>query len=329
MQSSAEPLLKHPIQNLHIHRLPLPPQDVLAEILDGLQQPQKRLSAKFFYDEQGSKLFDVITELPEYYPTRTEQRIFQEHHQEVCEALGKQSVVIEPGSGNCEKARMLLRESDAQAYVPIEISDIHLVTAAEQLAAELPHLEVHAVCADFTQTQELPGAIPEGMRVGFFPGSTIGNFEPQDAIALLRTLKDWVGSGGSLLIGVDTKKDPQVLHDAYNDHQGVTAQFNLNMLHHINRVLGADFDLDQFEHHAFYNEKLGRIEMHLRSLCRQQVRIGTAAIEFHAGETIHTENSYKYEAQEFAKLAEQAGFDPQHCWQDPQRYFGVHYLRVP
>jgi L-histidine N-alpha-methyltransferase len=316
------------IPNLHLYRLPISQQNILEEIVGGLAQEEKRLSPRFLYDTRGSWLFDAITRLPEYYPTRTEQQIFSLHSREIRSALPPQSVIIEPGSGNGEKARLLISSVDMQAYVPVEICESHLLKASERIVKDFPGLEVHAVCADFTQIHNLPDEIPAEPRTVFFPGSTIGNFEPAAAIDLLQAFRRWVGQGGNALIGVDCKKEQRVLEAAYNDQQGVTSEFNRNILSNINKLTGADFMPEQFEHQAFYNERSGRIEMHLRSVCRQKVSIGSQVVEFAEGESIHTESSYKYEVQEFAQLAMQAGFEHQHCWQDPRGYFGLHYLRA-
>lgn len=326
--SQAEALQQQKIQNLHIHNLPIQEQDALIEITQGLGRSQKQISPKFFYDSEGSRLFDRITELPEYYPSRTEQQIFSLHGNAIRQALRSHKIVIEPGSGNGDKARLLLKIVDAEAYVPVEICESHVVAASQRLAEEFPLIDVHAVCADFTQAVDLPEGIPAGARAIFFPGSTIGNFEPAAAVELLKTLRRWAGEDGAALIGVDCKKEHSVLSAAYNDRQGVTAAFNRNVLTHINNLTGADFVPEQFEHQAFYNERLGRIEMHLRSLCQQEVRIQGRRFKFALGESIHTESSYKYEVEEFAELAKQAGFAHQHCWQDPHRLFGLHCLRA-
>src|SRR5690606_24855643 len=235
---------------------------------------------------------------------------------------------IEPGSGNCQKVRPLLRCGKATTYVPLEISANHLIAAAQTLAKDFPDVAIHAVCGDFTQTRRLPEAVPDGPRVAFFPGSTIGNFEPPDAVRLLQRLRGWLGADGGLLIGVDTRKDPRVLNAAYNDAQAVTAAFNLNMLHHLNWILNANFAPELFVHEAFFNEPHGRIEMHLRSLRDQRVRVADRWIEIAAGESIHTENSYKYDPEAFAELAARAGFRHRHCWQDQAGYFSVHWFSV-
>ena len=316
------------IRNLFIHHLPTPPADLQREVLDGLTRQVKQLPPKLFYDERGSQLFDAITELPEYYVTRTEAQIFHQYEHAIHACIPSDAVLIEPGSGNCQKARALLQKAQIAAYVPVEISASHLITATHALAKEFPRIAIHAVCGDFTQTQQLPPAVPDRPRVAFFPGSTIGNFEPPAALRLLRRMRNWLGQGGGLLIGVDTRKDPSVLHAAYNDAQGITAAFNLNMLHHLNRTLGTHFKPELFEHEAIFNEHLGRIEMHLRSLQDQRVRVAGQWIEFSAGESIHTENSYKYAPEDFAELATQAGFCHRQCWQDERGYFSVHWLSI-
>src|SRR5690606_38619619 len=246
------------IRNLFIHHLPTPPADLQREVLDGLTRQVKQLPPKLFYDERGSQLFDAITELPEYYVTRTEAQIFHQHERSIRACIPRDAVLIEPGSGNCQKARALLQEAQVATYVPLEISASHLITATHALAKEFPRIAIHAVCGDFTQTQQLPPAVPDRPRVAFFPGSTIGNFEPPAALRLLRRMRNWLGQGGGLLIGVDTRKDPSVLHAAYNDAQGITAAFNLNMLHHLNRTLGTHFKPEVFEPEAMIHQRTGR-----------------------------------------------------------------------
>lgn len=316
-----------PFANLHVYHWPPTPEHQVEEILTGLRGSPKRLAAKYFYDSRGSLLFDAITRLPEYYPTRMERQILRENLRHIQEILGPETLLIEPGSGDCRKARILLKDGRPRAYVPIEISAEALLGSARGLAIAYPHIEFHAIRADFTQVRELPRTLPDGPRTIFFPGSTIGNFEPVAAVRLLARLRSWIGQGG-LLIGVDTRKDEALLHAAYNDRQGVTAAFNLNILRHVNRLTGADFDPEQFEHKAIYNADLGRVEMHLQSRKAQRVRVAGHDIRFDAGETIHTENSYKYSPEEFAQLAARAGFRMRHSWQDEDGLFAVHYLET-
>jgi len=312
--------------NLHLHDMPVAATDMRSEVLQGLRLPQKQLSPKFFYDATGSELFEQITALPEYYPTRTEQQIMRQFGSEIFSAINAGSVLIEPGSGGCHKIQPLLEANGPSAYVPIEISRDALYDAATALARAFPATEFHAICADFTQPMQLPRSVPDAHRMVFFPGSTIGNFEPTEAVGLLRRLRDMMQGEGQLLVGVDTHKDTALLDAAYNDSAGVTAAFNRNMLHHLNQSLGCDFQPDRFDHLAFYNEDLNRIEMHLRSRGRQQVQIGDEWVQFEDGETLHTENSYKYRPQDFQRLAADAGFSPLECWQDDQSLFSVHLM---
>lgn len=300
----------------------------LRELLHGLSQPAKWISSIYFYDADGSRLFDRITELPEYYPTRTEVAILRAHGAEMARAIGTEAMVIEPGSGAGEKVRMLLRALEGPvAYVPIEIAREHLSHSAQALAQDFPRLEVLPVWADFTHELEIPLAERRARRrVVYFPGSTLGNFEPDDAVALLRNFVDMVGEGGAALIGVDLAKDASLIEPAYNDSQGVTARFNRNMLTHLNRRFGADFDPGAFAHRAFYNADEQRIEMHLVSQRAQDVRLGGHDIHFDKDESIHTESSYKYSDERFAALAEKGGFRLVKTWKDPEALFSVRYL---
>jgi dimethylhistidine N-methyltransferase len=271
-------------------------------------------------------LFDAITELPEYYPTRTEIGILQEHGEIIAELLGQDCLLLELGSGSSKKIRVLLDALKPAVYMPVDISREHLLGSAEALAADYPALEIHAVCADYTTDFDLPCCPDPINRVAFFPGSSIGNFEPSTALELLRRVAHHLKEGGRMLIGVDLKKDAELLHAAYNDSQQLTAAFNLNMLHRINRELDADFDVQAFAHHAFYNERQGRVEMHLVSKAAQTVTVAGQLFEFAAGESIHTENSYKYSVEEFLALAEKAGFFSERVWTDDDRLFSVHCL---
>lgn len=303
----------------------------LDEVIAGLSRPRKELSPKYFYDARGCELFDAICELPEYYPTRTEMAIMQSHAAEMAQHLGPDSMLIEYGSGNSRKTHVLIAASRPVAYVPVDIAGEQVKASAERLTAAFPGLAVIAVCADYSKPLKLPeiDGIRARRRVIYFPGSTIGNFTVPEALEFLGNARVLAGAGGALLVGVDLKKDHARLDAAYNDAQGVTAEFNLNLLRRINRELGANFDLARFRHHAFYNVAAGRIEMHLQSLCKQQITVSGRVFSFDQGETIHTENSYKYSADEFQKLARQAGFDAVHCWVDPRQFFSVHYLAVP
>jgi dimethylhistidine N-methyltransferase len=313
---------------VHFYDLHPPATDMREEVLAGLSRKPRTLSPKFFYDRRGSELFEAITETPEYYPTRTELALLEHHGEEMAALLGRACLLVELGSGSSRKIRLLLDALQPAAYMPVDISRDFLLDAANELAADFPQVQVHATCADYSQGLELPWAPQELSRAAFFPGSSIGNFEPAQAQRLLHHVAQALGAGGHLLIGVDLQKPAQILERAYNDTQGLTAEFNLNLLRRINRELGADFDLDAFCHHAFYNAAAGRVEMHLISRARQQVHIGKQRIDFYRGDGIHTENSYKYTIEGFQRLAEAAGFAPLRVWTDEQNLFSVHCLRV-
>jgi dimethylhistidine N-methyltransferase len=302
--------------------------DLAADVLSGFSRAQKSIPPKYFYDAEGSRLFDAITGLPEYYPTRTETAMLREYADEIAQKAGTGHLLVEPGSGSCTKARILFEGLQPCAYVPMDISHDHLRVAAQEVAVEYPWLEVHAACTDFTRLMTLPPDSPEGRRLAFFPGSSIGNFDPQAAVGFLGMIADMVGPGGQLLIGVDLKKDTAILEAAYDDTRGVTAAFNLNLLARINRELGANFDLAQWRHKALYNEIQGRIEMHLVSRVAQQVNLLGQTFRFAEGETIHTENSYKYSVAEFRDLASQAGFTTDTVWVDADRLFSLHLLQT-
>jgi L-histidine Nalpha-methyltransferase len=298
-------------------------------IVNGLSREPKSLPCKFFYDARGSELFEQICRLPEYYLTRTEIAILEERAEEIAAQIGPHCRLIELGSGGSHKVRILLHALEAPAaYIPVDISRDHLREAAAQLAADFPELPVVAVCADYTRPFDLPKLPgPAGKRVGFFPGSTVGNFEPQQVVRFLDHWAELLGPGGEMLIGADLKKDPEILDAAYNDRAGINAAFNLNLLERINRELGGDFDLDRFEHHAFYNSAAGRVELYLKSLAEQSVRVAGRRFRLAEGELIHTENSYKYAIPEFRALAARAGFRTIHTWTDRADLFSVHYLR--
>jgi dimethylhistidine N-methyltransferase len=299
-------------------------------VLRGLGRARKSIPCKFLYDTRGSALFEAICRLPEYYPTRTEIAILQENAGEIAKRIGPHGRLIEFGSGASTKARILLQALDRPAaYVPVDISREHLRDAAASLAEDFPWLPVVAVCADYTRPFPLPPLPgPDGKRVGFFPGSTIGNFEPDAAVDFLTNYARILGPGGEMLIGVDLKKDPEILNAAYNDRAGVTAEFNLNLLERINRELDGDLKIDRFEHVAFYNETEGRIEIYIRSLANQEAWIAGKLVLFGKGELIHTEYSYKYSVPEFRALAAQAGFHPIRIWSDPGELFSVHYFQL-
>jgi dimethylhistidine N-methyltransferase len=299
-----------------------------ADVIAGLTAKPKRLPPKYFYDAAGSALFERITRLPEYYPTRSELHLLAKNAAAIAAHFPRGSAMVEFGSGSSRKARILLgAAASVAAYVPVDICGEYLQQDAAQVHRDFPHLAIHPVVADFTALTELPAEIAALKRVGFFPGSTIGNFEPHEAAVFLRHAGGILGAGSVFVVGVDLVKAPGILYRAYNDADGVTAKFNLNLLGRINCELGADFDLAAFEHHAFYNAERSRIEMHLASTKRQKVRICGTTIEFRAGETIHTENSYKYTIESFQALAQGSGWSPLAVWTDG--LFGVHALRMP
>lgn len=302
--------------------------DFRREVLDGLLRPEKSLPPKFFYDRRGSELFEAICETEDYYPTRTESGILRDCAGKIAETVEKNAVLIEPGSGNSRKVRLLLELLAPAVYMPLDIAREPLFAAARALAGDYPWLEVHAACLDYTEEFELPRMGMRARRVVFFPGSTIGNFEPDEAGVFLRRVARLVAPGGGVLIGVDLKKEPAILNRAYNDGRGITRKFNLNLLRRINDELEADFDLNHFRHRAFYNECRGRIEMHLVSDGDQEVRVAGERIVFADGESIHTENSYKYSVDEFRSLACAAGFTPVACWCDRDQLFSVHYFSL-
>jgi dimethylhistidine N-methyltransferase len=303
-----------------------PQQRFRADVLAGLTRPRKRLPAKYFYDAAGSRLFDRITELPEYYPTRTEIGILNARATAMAARCGPGCLLIELGAGSLTKVRILLdRLTEPAGYAPVDVSGDHLRAAVAVLADDYPTLPVHPVVADFSDPFELPD-VPAQKRVVFFPGSTIGNLDPGEAATLFRRVVERVGPGGGLLLGVDLRKPVDVLERAYNDSAGVTAAFNRNVLVRINRELGADFDPGAFHHRAVYNAARARIEMHLVSARDQEVRIGSARFAFRTGESIHTENSYKYDVSELAARAGRCGLALDESWTDERHYFAVLYL---
>jgi len=298
------------------------------DVLRGLARSPKALPPKYFYDARGSALFERICTLPEYYPTRTEMDIMRASVHDMALRLGPRCALIEYGSGSGLKTRVLLEALKPVAYLPIDISADQLKAAAGEVAREFPDIEVVAVCADYSEPLDIAALkhVSAARRAVYFSGSTIGNFTPEEAHVFLDRARALVGHAGAMLVGVDLQKQPALLHAAYNDAQGVTAEFNLNFLRRLNRELGADFDMAAWSHRAFYDEKLGRIEMHLVSARAQRVTIGGQHFHFRAGETIHTENSYKYTVEGFQALASSAGFSPEMYWTDPNRHFCVHYL---
>ena len=306
-----------------------PPADDFSEdVLRGLAATEKSLSPKYFYDLRGSRLFDRITDLPEYYPTRTELAIMDDVMPDIAQSVGPQVSVIEFGSGSGLKTRRLLAGlEDPVSYVPVEISCDHLMAAARLIAAEFPAIEVLPVCADFTRPFELPD--PERMplrNLVYFPGSTIGNFARDEALQLLQVMHAEARPGGALLIGVDLRKDREILESAYNDSAGVTAEFNLNLLRRINRELGADFDLDNFEHRAVWNDSASRIEMNLVSRTDQSANVADTTIRFTAGESILTEYSHKYDEAAFEEMADATGFEIGSVWKDSEALFSIQLL---
>jgi dimethylhistidine N-methyltransferase len=306
-----------------------PPRErFLVEVVQGLRKRPRELPCKWLYDERGSQLFERICELDEYYPTRTELGILERHAAEMAEALGPRCLVVEPGSGSGRKTRLLLGALEEPAgYVPVDIAREALAASAADLARLFPGLTVLPVCGDFTADIALPPAPPAASRrVLFFPGSTIGNFEPADAAKLLARWAAALGPGSALLVGVDLVKDRAALERAYDDAEGVTAAFNRNLLARIDRELGADFDPDAFVHRALWNDEERRVEMHLVSRCTQTVRVGGERFLFEEGEGIHTESSYKYGLDDFAELVRDAGLELEQTWTDAAPLFSVHLL---
>ncbi len=295
------------------------------DVIAGLSLPQKSLPPKYFYDTEGSGLFGAICRLREYYPTRCELSLTRRHLEDIARFAGERCELIEYGSGESLKTRLLIRRLRPSAYVPVDISGAALESASKRLAREFPWLDILGVTGDFMQPLKLPvyRSRSTRRRVVYFPGSTIGNLTPEEAHAFLRMTRGQVGARGAMLVGVDLKKDANVLHAAYNDAKGVTAAFNRNLLARINRELGGDFDLRRFAHYAFYNAALGRIEMHLVSLAKQTVAVGRHRFGFDVGESIHTENSCKYSTAEFRALARAAGFVTEKIWCDRRGYFAL------
>jgi L-histidine N-alpha-methyltransferase len=299
----------------------------MQEIIDGLRAPEKMISPKYFYDERGSQLFDEITHLPEYYPTETELAIMRDNVAEIADMIGTQASLIEFGSGSSRKTPVLLENlHDLAVYVPVDISEDHLLESAASIRQQFPKLEVLPVVADFTKPITLPQPTIMPLRnIVYFPGSTIGNFTRDDALYLLKVMYEEAGANGAMLIGVDLQKEAAIIERAYNDTAGVTAEFNLNMLRHLNRDYGTNFDLDTFSHDAHYNAAMGRIEIRLINSKDQVIRIGDAEIEIREGEAILTEYSHKYTLEGFAKMAAEAGFSVEKVWMDPERLFSVQY----
>lgn len=301
-----------------------------ADVWSGLGADPKTLPCKYLYDERGSHLFEEICELPEYYPTRTEIGILENHVEEMADRLGERCLLLEFGSGSSRKTQLLLdRLEDPAAYVPLDISRDHLLAAAEDLRRRYPEVPVLPVCADYTSEIRLPSAAAGAPRKAmFFPGSTLGNFQPEAAREFLARIARLLGPGGRMLIGIDLKKEPEVLKRAYDDAAGVTAAFNRNILHRINRELGGTFDPETFDHRARWNEAEGRVEMHLRSDRPQTADVAGRTFRFAEGETIWTESSYKFSREGFAALARDAGYGVERVWTDDEGLFSVQMLRV-
>jgi len=313
---------------IHFHDFHPALGDFKADILAGLKAEQKHIAPKYFYDTQGSMLFDRICQLPEYYLTRTEIGLLKQYGAQIADSIGPDTMLFELGSGSSSKIRLLLEAIRPKCYVPMDISRDHLYRSADLLAKDYPWLEIHAICVDYAGYWNLPPGLKGKNRIAFFPGSSIGNLTSEEAVGLLRRIALLVSDDGGLLIGVDLVKDIGVLEAAYNDQQKVTAAFNKNLLVRLNRELGANFQVDRFQHRAFYNRDLDRIEMHLASEGEQVISIAGELIHFKAGETIHTENSHKYSIAGFQRLALRAGFHPVKVWTDPDDLFSIHYLQA-
>jgi len=297
--------------------------DAIREIIEGLSRPVAAISPKYFYDARGSAIFEDITRLPEYYPTRVEREIMRRHADDIARKVGTGRTVIELGAGNCEKARDLCESIAASRFVAVDISEEFLQQAVKRLQAELPALKVRAFGADLTREIVMPADVPQAHRLMFYPGSSIGNFDPPEARGLLTRMRHMLQDDGALLIGVDLRKDVAVLEAAYDDAAGVTAAFNLNVLTHLNRLIGSDFDLKHWKHVAFFNAEASRIEMHLEAVADTIVQWPGGGRAFARGERIHTENSYKYDIEGFARLLDESGFHRTVAWTDERRWFAV------
>lgn len=301
---------------------------VYRDLMAGLQSDQKTVDPKYFYDEAGSRLFTRITSLPEYYPTRTETAILKGNAEAIATQVGRDKVIIEPGAGSCEKIRYLIPALKPSCYVPVDISTDYLTDAVAGLNETYPDLHIEPVAGDFSRAITRPDSVSFQGAMIFYPGSTIGNFEPEEAVNFLQRMRSLTGDKGMILIGVDLHKDSEILAAAYNDAADVTATFNRNVLHHLNALLGADFKPDLFRHYAFYNESLRRIEMHLISDVEQVVDCGKVQLHFAEGESIHTENSYKYTLQDFSAVVAKAGLRLEQSWTDDKNLFSVNLLRA-
>ena len=303
--------------------------DLIGELVAGLETRPRAIAPKFLYDARGSELFERICELPEYYLTRTETSILRACGPEIANRVDPGTVLVELGSGASEKVRLLLDALHPRAYLGIDISRDFLLESTRRLAHDYPWLSVHAACADFSQPLSLTYPPPDLPRLAFFPGSSIGNFTPDESVAFLERLHALVRPGGGLILGIDLQKDPRVIHAAYNDSQGITAAFIRNVLHRLRREYGAKLDTEGFGYDALYNEELGRVEINLVSRREQEIRLDGRAFAFSLGERLHVEYSYKYTIDGFQRLARLAGYQPEAVWTDPRSYFSVHYLRLP
>ena len=315
------------LANFTFHDLKPARGDFRREVCEGLSNSPPQIPPKFFYDQEGSRLFEEITRLEAYYPTRTEIALLRQHGAEIAQLLGQGTALIELGSGSDAKIRTLLDVLKPAEYVPLDISESHLRESASGIAADYPDMQVNAVCVDYTQNFDLP-PIAATTRVAFYPGSSVGNFEPAEVVILLRRVAQMVGPGGRLLVGVDLEKDAARLDAAYNDEDGATARFNRNLLVRMRNELGADVEVDVFAHHAFYNAHVGRVEMHLVAMRPTHIALDGQAFGFAEGHGIHTENSYKYSVEAFHALATRAGFSAERVWCDDQKLFSVHCLRA-
>ena len=323
------PVLKTPLHGkVRYEENALAETDLVGDVLKGLLATPKWIDPKYFYDQRGSELFEAITQTPEYYPTRTERQLLRDHAGDIAAYCESQCILLEPGSGSCEKVRLLLDAIRPAEYIPMDISGEFLYRSALSLVDDFPWLNVRAIQSDFSGSSVLPDLSTGQQNVVFYPGSTIGNMSPAEARHFLHRLCLALNKGDLLILGVDLEKDTQILNAAYNDAAGITAQFNLNILSHLNRITGSDFSLAGFQHKAFFNEQESRIEMHLVSQYSQSVTMAETQIHFGAGETLHTENSYKYTAEKIRGLSEAAGFELKQSWVDGKGLFSVNLLEV-
>lgn len=303
-------------------------QELIGELLEGLCQESKAINPKFFYDELGSSLFEKIMKAPEYYPTRTELSLLKKYQYQMADEIGSGHVLIEPGAGNCEKVRHLLPALRPKCYVPIDISAEFLFSCARNLKSEFKHIDIYPIADDMKADIQLPNDYSSLQKTIFYPGSTIGNYTPEEALLFLKHIRKMMGDEGGLLIGVDLQKEESLLNQAYNDAEGVTAAFNLNVLSHANRLLNSDFDTELFDHVAFYNRDFNRIEMHLQSVEEQKVKLGNTILTLEKDERIHTEYSYKYTLESFSLLAKKAGLKPVRQWVDDEALFSLQYFKA-